>query len=241
MVNVTICSAFRNASAYITRYRLQVCRLAYALAQRGDWLHVVWCEGDSTDDSLARLLDAYERDGKTCGYTADIFHFHHGGPDHGSVVDAQRFRQLAAVWSRIWARIPADAAAVLFVEADLIWQTETLLALIDQLADVPAIAPMVMLQRQGYAEGTFYDVWAFRMDGQHFTNEPPYLPRRTRPDLIEGNLIRLDSAGSLVAMRAEYARQSQWRADDLIVGICKQIYEHGGSLWIDPNLSVLHL
>lgn len=233
-MNVTLCSAFRSSAAYIARYQLQVCRLAYALAQRGDWLHVIWCEGDSVDDSLQRLLDGYEHDGKPCGYTADIFHFHHDGKNYGSIEDAQRFRQLAAVWSRVWARIPDDASVVVFCEADLIWEADTIVRLIDQVQDSVAVAPMVM---DSPPKNTWYDSWAFRRNGVRFTKEPPF--HADFDDPREGYML-LDSAGSVLVMDGDLARKVRFTDEEAVVGLCKNIYAVGGSIWLDTAASVTH-
>src|SRR5882672_3947682 len=137
----------------------------------------------------------------------------HGGPEYGSVVDAQRFKQLAHVGNCIWKAIPDDANAVVFVEADLIWTTATMTALIKRLKEFSAVSPMILLQREGYPERAFWDTWAFRRDGRHFSQNYPY-HREYDPH----RPFRVDSAGSCMAMHGVLARQLIWD-EKVFVGI----------------------
>lgn len=228
-MNVTLCSAFRNATPYLERYCHQVSELAQALADRDDSLSCVWGEGDHTDHTR-RVLEV-----ASVFYDADVVNVSHGGPDHGSIVNAERFANLSKVWNAIWARIPQDADAVVFVESDLIWEPATIIALLDDLAHVPAVAPMVMLEREGFPANQFYDCWAFRKDGKHFRPQPPYFDESPR-----GPATVLDSAGSCIVMRGDVARGLVWPAEDVAVGICRQIRERGGDVWLDGQLGVVH-
>lgn len=240
-MNVTLCSAFRNASSYIARYRLQMLGLAAALSKRRDKLRVIWCEGDSIDDTWHQLRHMYYSEDAEC-YSIDMFQHHHFGPDHGSVVNAERFANMAKVWTEIWRRIPDDADAVIFVESDLIWQPSTILALLDDLERVPAVAPMVLLERAGYPAKQFYDVWAFRRNGEHFTHNPPYVPLTVKghTEMMDGSLEQIDSAGSCIVMRGDVARGVTWPPEDVVVGVCRQIRERGDSVWLDAKETVVH-
>jgi hypothetical protein len=223
-MKITICSAFRSATRHLTRYFAQVEHLRHRLSRRGDTLSLVLGEGDHTDDTREKLPAWVE------GFDAQIIQIDHDGPEYGPVVDAQRFSQLAFVWSCIWDWIPDDAAAAIFLESDLVWHPDTLIALVDQLDKRPAIAPMVM---DGPA--SFYDTYAFVMMGEHFTKAPPFHPvivGATKP-------ITVDSAGSCLVMRGELARELVW-TDEVIVGICRQIWEMDKSVWLDPHLEVIH-
>lgn len=229
-MNVCLISCFRNAALYIGRYFEQVAMLRMALAMRSDRLQLVLGEGDSLDDTR-HLLD---RLGGMNLFRATIVDCAHGGPEFGSVVDIRRFRQLAHVGRCLWAAIPADADAVLYVESDLIWDAATLVKLLDRLEDCPAVAPMVMLQREGWSADTFYDVWAFRKYSKMFNPQPPYFD-----GWPQVSLVPLGSAGSCVAVRAALARQLV-PDERVFPGICEQIYYLNGSVWLDPTLSVYH-
>lgn len=234
-MNVTLCSAFRNATPYLERYLRQVSGLGERLWNQGNRLSIVLCEGDSSDNTYQLLGDAISR--QVDDYfpvDVDLFQHSHGGPDHGSVVNAERFANLARVWNAIWARIPQDADAVIFVESDLAWEPATIIALLDDLAHVPAVAPMVMLKREEWPDNCFYDFWAFRKNGRNFCMLPPY------SEWLGNDMMQLDSAGSCIVMRSDLARQLTWPPEDVCVGLCRQIYELGGSVWLDPKASVIH-
>src|SRR5690606_24722144 len=115
------------------------------------------------------------------------------------------------------------------VESDLIWDAETMLALLDHVAHVPAIAPMIM-----DGPHSFYDIYAYRKNGVHFTKKPPYC------EWLGHDLMQLDSAGSVLFMRGDLARLVRFTDEEVIVGLCKDIYAHGGSVWLDPDLVVKH-
>lgn len=218
-----LCSAFRNAVGYIDRYVEQVEGLRDLLERSGDTLDLILGYGDS-GDGTAETLAAYA----PFAGNVELVDVSHGGPHFGSVVHPQRFRQLAAVGNALWSRIPEDAGAAVWLESDLIWLPSTIATLIDRLDHLPAVAPMVMQGSQ------FYDIWGFRRGGEHFTNEPPY-----HPDL-DGAMLQVDSAGSCLAVRGVLARQVNFPEENVIVGLSKQIYQRGRSVWCDPGLRVEH-
>lgn len=228
-MNVTLCSHFRNATAYLPRYFAQVGALQRCLDERGDRLELVLAEGDSTDDTWAWIYALSE------DFNVDVERVDHGGKDYGSVVHPERFANIAKVCNAIWQRLPVDADAVVWMESDLIWRPATVLALLDHLAHVPAVAPCILLKREGWPENAFYDTWAFRKNGKRFGHYYPY------NEWLSEDMMRVDSAGSCLAMRGDVARAVTWPSEDVIVGLCRQVYELGGSVWLDPNLQVTHL
>lgn len=227
-LNVTLCSAFRNASSYIDRYLNQVIALDLALLGRGDTFSCIWGEGDSTDDTLHALM-FYNN------IRCTIVDVTHNGPLFGSIVHPQRFKQLAGVCNKIWEKIPEDADVVIWAESDLQWDAATMLRLIDDLAFAPCIAPMIMEK----STGGWYDVWAYRRNGVHFTKQAPYHPD-IEYSVTLGQLLQLDSAGSCLVMNGELARRLTWPEESVIVGICAGVYEHGGSVHLDPTVTVKH-
>lgn len=229
-MNVTLCSAFRSSMSYLARYLNQVSGLRQALGDRDDRLNFVWGEGDHVDDTRRVLV------GASVFYNAEIVTVNHFGPDHGSVVNAERFANMAKVWNEIWRRIPDDADAVIFVESDLIWEPATMLALLDDLEHVPAVAPKIILQREGYHPAFWYDNWAFWRNGVQISVVPPYFA-----DLIgNDDLLGLDSAGSCLVMRGNVARGLCWPPEDVVRGVCRQIRERGDSIWLDAKETVIH-
>lgn len=230
-MNVTVLSCFRDAAHYVERYCEQMDGLQTALQARGDSLHLVLGYGDSVDGTGAALFD--ECSNRFCAHLIDVSH---GGPYHGNIVHPERFQQLAGIWGRLWQHIPPEADAVVFCEGDLVWRAETLLTLVDRLDDYAAIAPMVWLTRRGYPPPFFYDVWAYRKDGAAFAQRAPFFD-----GWPPAAPVPIDSAGSCVAFRGEVARGLVWSEKNLIVGLCEQVYAQGGSLWLEPNVSVQHL
>lgn len=225
-MNITILSSFRNATRHIDRYFTQIDALAACLARRGDRLNLQLGYGDSTDGTSEMLFES-----AACSIGAVLHNVTHGGAEYGSIEHPQRFKQLAYVGNRLLATIPPDADVVGIVESDLIWDAMTMLRLIDHLRDVPAVAPMIM-----DGPDSFYDVFAFRRDGQRFTKTPPYHAVFSRGD----DLVQLDSAGSVLWMRGDLARVVRCTEDEVIVGLCEDINAHAGSIWLDSRCIVHH-
>lgn len=234
-LNVTLLSSFRDMSGKLGVYLQQVRGLAQALAEQGHKLHLVLAEGDSRDDTGEALRRVLRESWPfiTSGATYQVVTHNHGGPHFGSIEHPQRFAQLAGLGNALLDHVPANADAVLIVESDLVWEAATLVRLVDHLRDVPAVAPMVM-----DGPHSFYDVYAHRRNGVRFTKEPPY--HADLATVAPGELLQVDSAGSALAMRGELARRVRFPQEDVIVGLCRGLYESGGSVWLDPGLCVRH-
>lgn len=226
-MRVCLLSMFSSSTGYLARYFEQVATLRDALEARGDSLRLILLEGDSTDDTWRLLCDLVAEH----GLAAQLLQCHHGGKVYDSVEAPQRFAQLARLWNEMLEHVPGDAGVYGHIESDLIWDAQTMLDLIAHLAYVPAIAPMVM-------DGpySFYDVWGFRKDGVRFTKAWPYHEWLDRCC----DLVQVDSAGSVLFVRAELARKARYSDGEEIVGFCRDIYRYGGSIWLDPTLSVAH-
>lgn len=230
-MNVTIISAFRDAVHYVERYFAQMDALQTALCARGDSLYLVLGYGDSSDGTGEALFDECAN-----RFPALLLDVSHGGPKFSSVEHPQRFKQLAYVGNRLLAVIPPIADVVGIVESDLLWDAQTMLDLIDDLEHLPppfaAVAPMIM-----DGATSFYDVYAHRRNGQRFAKQPPF-----HPDILpDSELLEMDSAGSVLFMDAALARQVRCTEDEVIVGLCKDIYAHGGNVWLDSQAAVQHV
>lgn len=230
-MNVTLISCFRNSEHYLGRYFNQVAELFADMSQYEHDMRLIWGEGDSTDRTLEQLL-AFQA---LLPHRVNIVDCTHGGTkDYQGVINEQRFRELGYVGRCMWAHIPADADAVVYVESDIIWQPETLLALINRLDEYPAISPMVYLRRQGWAAHAFYDTFVFRKNGVCFEHYPPYAK-----GFDDSKPFTVDSAGSCMAIRGDLARGLKWD-ERVFIGICKQIYDSGESVWVDPAVAIYH-
>lgn len=227
-MNVVICSAFRNAGHLIENYFNQIDALASLLNRRGDWLSLVLGYGDS-DDGTGELL--FEAAANSIG--ARLIDVSHGGQAFGSIVNAQRFRQLAYIGNKILANVPfEDADAVIWLESDLIWAPEVIAELLNHLQWHACVAPMIM-DSNGT---TFYDTFVFRRSGICFVKQPPYHPCMMASD----HMIEMDSVGSCVVMRADAIKGVTVPEEDVLVGVCRQIKERGGRVWLDSNQKVYH-
>ena len=189
-------------------------------------LSLVLGYGDSTDHTDALLFEACSG-----GIGARLIDCAHGGPAYTSVVDAQRFKQLAFVGNKIFANVPDDADAIIWLESDLIWSPETIVELLNHLQWHACVAPAIM---DSPPANTWYDSWAFRKDGLRFTKEPPFHPS------LSAGMNKMDSVGSCVAINVPEFHRLTVPDDTVIVGVCEQIRALGGSVWCDTSLTVYH-
>lgn len=227
-MNVVICSAFRNAGHLIENYFNQIDALAHLLVKRGDWLSLVLGYGDSDDGTGEMLFDAAAN-----SIGARLVEVSHGGQAYGSVVNAQRFKQLAYVGNKILANVPfEDADAVIWLESDLIWEPSVIAELLNHLQWRACVAPCI-LDSNGT---TWYDTWAYRQGGICFVKQRPYHSCMMQGD----HMIELDSVGSCVVMRADAIKGVTVPEDDVIVGVCRQIKDMGGRVFLDSSLEVFH-
>jgi hypothetical protein len=203
----------------------QVAALDRALAARGDTLRVLWAEGDSTDGTWEHLA-AFS----TPHLDAVLIKRTHGLRHWGSEDVPDRWRALSWVCNGILDHVTADIDALVYVETDLIWTTDTMLALLAHLEQVPAVAPMC------FAGEAFYDIWGHIKGGINFGPFPPYHDGLLPPPA----LTQVDSAGSCLVLRGEVARCVRYGPDDLVRGLGRSIYQQGYSLWVDPALAVQH-
>lgn len=225
-MTVTLMSMVRNATSskvpYIERYGQQV----DALSQYID-LWVVLCEGDSTDDTNSYVNDMPEVD--------QVLKIDHGGPMYGSVDEPERWKQVAYVYNTALDQL-SFGGPLIIVEADIIWQTDTMLALLDDLGEgVDAVAPL-SVQYRDYAGGwRNYEIWGHRWpNGDCFPQE---LDQIISDD---GALQPISSAGSCMVLKPEVARQCRWGEEDGVVGFCRDIREKGFGLYLDDKLRVEH-
>lgn len=227
-MKIAIASIVRNGASYLPRYFAQVQALRNALNQRGDPLISVSAVGQS-DDSSWTLMQNFALEMGNESFTMQHVN---SGPVFGSVDHPVRWRHIAQTWNALFARI-ADRCnydAMIYVEADLLWKPETMLALLAHLDNVPAVAPMSFLRA-----GFFYDTWGHRANGSHFGPVPPYHSALMGNN---GELVKIDSAGSCKVMWSEVADVCRFSETDAMLG--HDIYAKGFSLWLDPLQKVTH-
>lgn len=236
-MNVTLGSCFRNAAGeQIKRYFSQVERLAVALNSAGHHLaSLILVEGDSTDNTLAKLEAASKRVRSLYRTAVWIVDRTHGGRNHGQTELVERMRNFGYAANGVFENANSNECdAVVYVESDLIWEAHTLVALVEQLAPGRDIIAAPVFCGDPLV-GQHYDVWGVRApDGTRFGPLPPY-----SPVIVKDGLTPLSTAGSCLAMRAEVAEACRCD-DEALVGFCKHAGRLGYKVWIDWRLKVEH-
>lgn len=242
-MRVAIASIFRNSTSYLQRYTDQLSVLTGTLIGMGNDVHLIMAEGDSTDDTwamlqerLSFLFDFIHNVSPQSRLT--LFQAPHGGPEFGSVDNEQRWRNISYVCNRVLEQVTPQDDRFLYVESDLIWNYDTMMALLDGLDNyqqgtrVDVVAPLCIHK----PTGLFYDTWGYRKNGQQFCQHSPY-----HPEVVSDLLTPIDSAGSCLAMHGLVARECCFTPPQLgIVGFGNDIRAHGYSFFLDPSLTVYH-
>lgn len=198
-------------------------RMAHLLGKSYPNLGWLWVVGDSTDATYMRLAEQ-ARDGSRCVIVLDI-----GGTDPTKT----RRQRLSETATRGYALIPADADYVLVHESDL----RTPVDVVERfMANAEAgrcpVAGWVTLDAPGVGH-VFYDTWAYRKDGQLFSNTPPY-HACYKPDAP----FEVDSAGSVILFAADDLRDRIVR-ERCLVEVCDHLRALGRRIWVDPTIAVV--
>lgn len=253
-MRIALGSIFRDSRGYLDRYFAQASGLRELLQTRDpeSELRLVLVEGDSRDGTLEAIEKRAARD----GFDLRLRKVDHGGPRWGSIDKPERWRALALCCNAVLEQIDERDEALIYVESDLAWQPETMVALIGRLSEYPAVAPMCFTGPQGLAgpRGFFYDIWGHIKDGVNFTSHPPFHPSLQSAN---GRLVEIDSAGSCVVtgpailsdVRTGLIRfndGADGSPPDCIRGYCRAINAcqsgiHGHGLYLDTTLEVRHL
>jgi hypothetical protein len=233
-LRIVLASMFRDSVHYFDDYFVRCMMLKEALRLCGHSLRYIWVEGDSTDHTWERLHEVVY--GK--GLDTTIIKVEHGktwtraySPDI-----SVRWEALSFVCNAALDKLKPEDDVLIWVESDLLWNPSVMLMLLEHLKTVPAVAPMIFAQN-----GVFYDVHGFRKDARRFDVVAPYHPALAPGGLGNGQLVRIDCAGSCLIMRGEVARAIRFGDGDVhTVGLGLSIYSHGYSLWLDPRLHITH-
>lgn len=218
-------SIWRNSRTdAIDRYAKNVRSLANRCEL--DVIVAVGDDNEGTQEKLERVL---------AGNRHTILRVDHGGPAFASIDEPRRWRQIAVVCNAVLNAVSwriREGEPFVYHESDLIVDVdviETLCKWIECGAD--AVAPMSFCADHK----TFYDTWGYVRDGTPFTSKPPY----TYP-IPTDTPFPIDSAGSCIVMADWLARVVRFGEDDCVRGLGRSIRENGGTLWLDPTLSVIH-
>jgi hypothetical protein len=218
-------SILRNATPYLERYTGQLNRLAES------WdgpIHVIAVEGDSIDGTYDKLK-ANPPD--VAEFT--LLHVEHGGPQYASVVDAQRWKQLALAGNAVLTHATLNPQTFVYVESDLHWDPRTISRLVHNVdrRGLGACSPMSFHLKDPTC---FYDVWGHVKDDRSFSRLAPFFPGNT------GEPTVVDSAGSAFCVTADLLPHIGFSAKDCIRGIGRTVRKAGAQLWVDPQLAVYH-
>mgnify|MGYP006921383857 CR=1 FL=1 len=236
--NVALCSMINNGlwRNTLSRFIRQVEALDYPAEQ----LRVYLAEGDSADETWLRVQNWARRNQRVRAAKCDLGH-----PIKGSTEDVDRLLDGSRVGSacRELALREGWAEWLLWIESDLLWDTQLLQRLLAVRAQVvapwvatvaskPGVIDVAELEQTPPAARVFYDTWAFRhrADQRRFTAQEP---RPAQPFAVH-------SAGSCLLMHAEVARGADQPSERAIVGWCEQVHAQGVEVWCDPRITVWH-
>lgn len=221
-MKIALGGIFRNSSAVLDRYITQYYSLVAAAPEHE--IDPILVEGDSTDNTYERLQEIFPR---------HVYKRDHGGPDFRSVDEPKRWIQVSYACNGVIEQLKPSHDALLWVEADLIWEPRTLIKLLAHLKERDMVCAMIMMR------GQFYDSWAFAHDRTYFGGGAPHHPALAQHP--QGKLFPLESGGSCWAIRGKLARKCLfWPPEQAMRGFCAEVRAEGGKIWLDPSLAVEH-
>lgn len=228
-MNIAVGSAFRNSVRGLGAYFGRVKALEVHVGGQHR-VRVIAAEGDSTDGTAQALaIGARQR-----GLPIDVRPCGHGGPVYGSTEHPARLDALTGVGNAILEGVRPDDDVLVYIESDLVWDSDTVGCLIDMAAErrggFDVVAPMVWAQ-----PGVFYDIFAYRKDGQRFGPFAPY-----HPGLAAEGVTEVDSAGSCLVMRGSIAREVRLPRGRVLVGWCEEARALGYRVGVARGLGVQH-
>ena len=211
----------RDATQLLDVYRTQIAGLEWPARD----LRVIVCEGDSADDTAARLYAWAAQDDRV-----HVVQCHIGKPHYPSVVDAERFAVLAQVFNTALDAVDLLwTDYVLFLPADIRYAGDLLRRLVAHQVDI--VAPFV------FRDGVFYDVWAFSLAGVD-------LPAFRRPEttkLYGSEPLSMTTVGGTVLIAADVLRAGvRYALSNVDRGLCEAAAARGFRIWSDPTLEVEH-
>lgn len=230
-MNLVVGSCFRNsAGAHIAQYRQRIVALQAACRARGITLHVIAVWGDSADRTELALWEALR---PLNLHELLVLRRDHGFPEYGSSEHPDRLAGFAHAANGVFETVGVGADAVVYVESDLIWTPETLLAAVERLR--PGVDVLGVPTFCG-PTNVFYDTWGYRTpDGRRFGPLPPYWEAMHLDRLQE-----VGTVGGCVATRGEVARACRCSKAEAIVGLCKDAIGKAYHVWTDWRLRVEH-
>lgn len=219
MTTILFGSIVRNGEQYLPRYFEQINSL------RTEYnVQIAITEGDSKDNSyekINQLIRQYD-------ISTQLYKYNHAGNLYGSVNVPERWKNIARTWNYMLDRISLNYDYFCYMEADLIWNKQTIDQLIEGMQYFDAIAPMSMLGN------IFYDTWGHRSNGHNFSNSYPY-----HPDFEKyPKYMPLTSAGSCIMMQSKVAKNCRLSEVDAMIG--HDIIKNHYTFMLDKSAFVYH-
>lgn len=199
-------------------------------------IRVVAVEGDSFDRTYKDLL--WKKLLIASRIQLDIISHHHGRRVFTSTEDEDRLTALTQVMKTGMAAVdPHTDDVVLYIESDLLWDPHQVGSIIDMAYrrehGFDIIAPLV------FAGDNFYDVYAFRKNGQRFA---PFYPYHSELSHENGTITEVDSVGSCLSFRSELAANVQLETDQRegLVSWCDAARRKGYRIGVAPMFRINH-
>lgn len=219
---MTICSPFRDSATGIAEYFTRLSELDYPMAN----LWYVFVEGDSQDDTFEQLQRWAQFDNRMTLIECDT-----GKPQHGSVVNAERFATLAQVFNAALDAVDLEwTDYVLFLPSDIHYAPDLLSRLLAHGAHI--VAPFSWTEG-----GRFFDTWGFTRHGEEFTR----FSMASGAVAYGDKLLQMDTVGGTVLISAKIlAAGCRYTSDEVDRGLCKMARNKGFTVIADPTTNVFH-
>lgn len=195
----------------------------------GGSVRVVAVEGDSKDSTDKYL----QSESDSLLIDLQLVTHNHGLGVFGSTEDADRLEALTGVMMAGMNAVRETDDAVLYIESDLIWEASEVVAAlrlsISRSQGFDIISPLI------FCGALFYDVFAFRIGEERFTQRPPYHPK-----LQASGITEVDSVGSCLTMRSEVAMTVKPKGLLGLISWCAGARAQGLRIGVAPHLRIEH-
>jgi hypothetical protein len=215
----------RDSESYIYDYLKRINALSELIPD----LQVIVGEGDSRDTThdLIRL---------EAPANVKVIDVTHGGIRYGSIDKEQRWKDIASAVTKVRdLSLKYNPKKLIWVEADLVWDADTMLRLLARTEIRNAVCPAVKAMGN---PNFWYDSWGFRLNGGQFSSDPPFW---SGPAYQSDGMVHIDSCGSCFALDLDDSRVftptsiAWWQKwDGIWPARC------GGNLWLDPEVTIWH-
>jgi hypothetical protein len=215
MANGVIMSIWRNDTA---RFLPQ--RVAHLLSKKHHGgLRWVWVVGDSDDETehYLRCVQMIHRE-------KDIEIVRHDTNIVGNEPPI-RMRRLSETVNAGFDRVRSNDDFWIMHESDLISPPDLIRQL--RLMGTEVNAGWVWLG------GVFYDTWAYRANGQNFSNHAPY-----HPIYRDDKVFEVDSAGSVLMFPANELRAGVRCEKMAVVELCEKMKARGRRFYVNPMIHI---